>query len=504
MKKQTSFYQTAFFFSVLFFLVVTLSSPSQAAEKNLSALTASEIAGMIKAGQITSVELVTVLLERIRQYNPAINAFITVDEKAVLEQARRADDMVKSGAKLGKLHGVPFAIKDNIDVHGLPNTNGTPALAKHYPKKDAEIVTLLKKEGAIIIGKSNLHELVFGITSNNKHFGAVKNPYNTACFAGGSSGGNGAAISARLVPVGIGTDTGGSIRIPAALTGIYGYRPSVGRFSCQGVVPMSKTKDTTGPMARSVADLILVDSAVSGYDAGRIHKAQLNGLRFGVPEYSFYENMDPETEKLVRAALDKLKAAGATLVKADIPNIDKLDRDVDFPMSLYECKRDFPEYFAEYGIKIEDVVAQIASPDVKYPFDHFVLGKEAVTEQAYNEVMTVHRVTMIKAYTDYFKNNKVDAIIFPTTVLPARPIEGSDESVALNGQKTPTFPAYIKNTSPGSNAGMAGVTMPVGLTAQGLPVGMEIDILPGQDEKLLSIALALEEIFGNVPPPKGF
>jgi mandelamide amidase len=253
-----------------------------------------------------------------------------------------------------------------------------------------------------------------------------------------------------------------------------------------------------------VEDIILVDAAVNGYEPSKIRPTPLKGLRIGVPRYSFYEGMDPETARLTADALKKLQAQGVVLVEKDIADIDKLDRDVDFPMSLYECKRDFAAFFDPYGIKIEDVIAKIGSPDVKYSFDHFVLGKEAVTAEAYREVMTKYRPIMLKAYDDYFKANKVDFIIIPTTIAPAKPIAGSDESVEINGKKVPTFPTYVKNTSPGSNVGVAGISLPIGLTKDGLPVGIEVDTKSGNDEALLSLALALSKVFGPAPMPKGY
>jgi mandelamide amidase len=191
-------------------------------------------------------------------------------------------------------------------------------------------------------------------------------------------------------------------------------------------------------------------------------------------------------------------------VEKDIADIDKLDRDVDFPMSLYECKRDFAKFFDPYGIKIEDVIAKIGSSDVKASFDSYVLGKDAVTKEAYDEVMTKFRPIMLKAYDDYFRNNKTDFIIIPTTVAPAKPIEGSDETVEINGERIPTFPTYVKNTSPGSDVGVAGISLPIGLTKDGLPVGIELDTRSGNDEALLAAALSLSKVFGPVPAPAGY
>lgn len=483
--------------------VALAADTKTAGQKPLYELTATEAADLIKKGEITSEALVTELLARIKAH-AELNAYITVDEKAVLEAAKAADAAVKDGKPLGKLHGVPIAVKDNIDVEGLPTTAGTPALEKHYPSDDAALIAKLKAEGAIIWGKTNLHELAFGITGTNGHYGNVTTPYSKNHLAGGSSSGTGAAVSGRLATVGIGTDTGGSIRIPASINGLYGYRPSVGRYSVDGVVPMSVTKDTPGPIARSMADVILIDSVVNDYDPAGVKPMELKGLRIGMPKYSFWEDLDPETARLTLAAVEKLKAAGAVIVEDDIADIDKLDRDVDFPMSLYECKRDFVGFFEPYGIKIEDVIGQIGSPDVKGAYDNFVLGEQAVTKEAYDEVMNKFRPIMVKAYEDYFARNQVDFIIIPTTVRPAKSVAEPEDTVELNGKQAPTFPTYVKNTSPGSNVGIAGVSLPVGLTKDGLPVGIEVDALSGNDAKLLSLALALEALFGPVPPPANF
>jgi mandelamide amidase len=249
-------------------------------------------------------------------------------------------------------------------------------------------------------------------------------------------------------------------------------------------------------------DIILVDAAVNGYEPSKIKPTPLKGLRIGVPRYSFYDGLDLETARLTAEALKKLD--GLILVEKDIADIDKLDRDVDFPMSLYECKRDFAAFFDPYGIKIEYVIAKIGSPDVKYSFDHFVLGKEAVTPEAYKEVVAKFRPIMLKAYEDYFAANKVDFIIIPTTATSAKPIAGSDESVEINGKKVPTFPACVKNTSPGSNVGAAGISLPIGLTKNRLPMGIEIDAKSGNNKALLGLALALSKVFGHAPAPKGY
>ncbi len=222
-----------------------------------SYLTAVEVLAAFERGEIRVSEYVDLLLERCEQYRD-LNAFIYQNPDGIRDAAIRADRARDAGETLGPLHGLPIILKDNIDTREMPTTGGTPALKGHRPLENAPIVQSLLEAGAIIFGKANMHELAHGITNNNKAFGPVRNPHDRTKIPGGSSGGCGAAVGARLVPAGIGTDTGGSVRIPAALCGIVGFRPTVGRYPQRGIVPISHTRDTAGPMTRSV-----VDTAVS-------------------------------------------------------------------------------------------------------------------------------------------------------------------------------------------------------------------------------------------------
>lgn len=461
--------------------------------KPLEQLSASEAAALIKNGEITSTELVTALLKRIAEHND-LNAFITLDAKGALAQAAAADEAVKTGVPLGRLHGVPVVIKDNMDVAGLPTTAGTSGMLKVVPDKDAAIVALLRKEGAIILGKSNLHELGFGITCDNAYFGPVRNPHNREYITGGSSGGNAAALAAYLTPLAIGSDTGGSIRIPASLCGVFGYRPSVGRYPMQGFIPMAPTKDVVGPMARTAADLVLVDAIVNGYDPKTVTPLDLQGLRLGVPRYPLWQNLDPETADVMDATLKKLEAAGVELVYADLPlpDIFELNRYVDYYIVLHECRRDFPGYLKPYGISVARLATQIADPEIRYYFREVYLNPNIGTQPRYDEVMLKYRQLMVKGWEDYFAENRVAFIISPTTILPARPLIGAAEGVELNGHKVSAATAYLQNTGLSSNVGFAGVSVPAGFTSQGLPVGLEIDALSGNDLDLLKLALALD------------
>lgn len=262
-------------------LAFLLSAGPALSASDLTELTASEAAKAIADGNMTSLELVEALIDRTG--NDAGKAYITFDPDGARAAAKTADSLQKDGAELGPLHGVPIVVKDNIAAEGLPATGGTPALKNWVPSSDAEVLAKLKEAGAILLGKTNLHELAFGITSNNAAFGAVANAYDSRRFAGGSSGGTGAAVGGHLAPAGLGTDTGGSVRIPAALNGVAGLRPSSGRYLQGGIIPISKTRDTAGPLARSVEDLVLIDGIITGTGAA-LTAADLKTIRIGVPD----------------------------------------------------------------------------------------------------------------------------------------------------------------------------------------------------------------------------
>ena len=314
-----------------------------------------------------------------------------------------------------------------------------------------------------------MHELAYGITSNNAAFGAVHNPYNPTLISGGSSGGNAAALAARMCAAGIGTDTGGSVRIPSALCGTVGLRATVGRYPAQGIVPLAHTRDTAGPMARSVADLVLLDSVITG-ESPSLSSAALKGIRLGVPRSYFYKDMDSTLAPVIENALATLRKSGCVLVEAEIPDIEKLYLTATLPIAYYEMFHDLANYLQETGANVDakKVIAQIASPDVKSAYDTFVVGPKAPTQQDYETAMKQSRPALQAAYRDYFRAHNVAAIVFPTTLLPARPI-GDDDEVELNGKKVSTFGIYLHNTRPITTAGLPGISLPVGLTAAGLP-----------------------------------
>lgn len=482
----------------------TRSAIAQAAPQ-----TASAIVAAIREKRMTATDAVKAALARAEQMKH-LNAFITLNTDGALAAAKKIDDMVAAGQALPPLAGLPIVVKDNINTAEMPTTGGTEALRNARPKANAPSLQKLIDAGAIVIGKTNLHELAFGITSTNaaSFAGHVKNPYDVTRIPGGSSGGTAAAIAAGIVPAGLGSDTGGSTRIPAALTGTVGLRPSVGngggerRYTdTNAVVPISRTRDTVGPMGRTVADVALLDAVITGTPVATA--GSLKGKRIGIPA-SFWTGLDPALDAVAKAARAKLEGAGVVLVDVDLPGLADLNAKVSFPVALHEPVEDIPAYLAASGIKdvtLADIAGGIKSPDVQGAFG--AIMKDAFGKD-YPDAMKVHRPALQKLYADYFSANKLDAMLFPTTPAPAVTIDaekGSGEMSIAGGKPAPTFFTMIRNTDPGSNAGIPGLSLFAGMTQGGLPVGIEIDGPLGSDQALLALGLAMEALLGTAPAP---
>ena len=456
-------------------------------------LSLTEAATAICNGDITAESLAISLLKR-TEANAHLNAFVALDSEKILEAARAADLVRRQGKRLRPLHGVPISVKDNIDVVGYPTTACTPALRHSRPTRDAPVVSALLREGAIVFGKNTMHELAFGITSNTAAFGAVRNPHDPGMIPGGSSGGTAAAVAARLAPAGIGTDTGGSVRVPAALCGVFGLRPTLKRWPQRGIVPIASTRDTAGPLARSVDDLRLLDGIVTGET--NAPEINLGELRLGVPRNYYWENLESSVASACEGALEVLRKLGVTLVDVDLPGLAEADQAVSFVIALYEPRIDIPAYLHDIGsdVTLEQMVEQTASPDVRATMMSLMNPQTGIPDAAYAAAIATHRPRLIEIFADCFKRERIDATIFPTTPLTARPI-GEGETVELDGNRVPTFLTFIRNTDPGSNAGIPGITLPVGLSPAGLPIGLALDGPAGSDRRLLAIAAKLAEHF---------
>lgn len=490
-------------------------APSAAAPSPVTAstsavdLTATEVVAAIRSRRLGAEACVSALLARARALKD-LNTWITLNEAGALAAARAIDAKVVAGQALPPLAGLPVIIKDNINSAGLATTAGTPALRDFIPADNAPALQALIDAGAIVLAKANLHELAFGITSTNfsPFAGFARNPYDRGRIPGGSSGGTAAAIAARIVPAGLGTDTGGSCRVPAALTGTAGLRPSVGnggaerRYDSSGVVPISATRDTVGPMGRTVADIALLDSVLAGRPlAGPL---SLKGLRLGVPAV-FWTGLDDRVAGVMATARQRLVAAGVVLVAVDLDDIHQLNEAVSFPVALHEPRSAIPAWIAASGargITLAGIADQVASPDVRKAFGAVMadaLGK------AYPDAIRVHRPRLQRRYADAFRQQAIEAIVFPTTPLPAVPIDGvaGSSTVSINGAAPiDEFGAFIRHTDPGSNAGIPGLSLPAGLTSDGLPVGLALDGPLGSDERLIGIGLAIEAVLGTLPAPR--
>ena len=466
----------------------------------LHELTATAARAAMARGDFSCTDYVRALLDRAARL-ASLNALTAQDREALIAAAAAvAGD--RSGASRDpalRLGGIPVALKDNIDTIALPTTGGTGALQGRHPRRNAPIAQALFDAGALLAGKANMHELAFGITNNNAVTGATRNPYDPRMIPGGSSGGSAAAVAARLVPVAIGTDTGASVRLPAALCGVFGFRPTVGRYPRGGVVPISHTRDTPGPLARSMADIRLVDRILAG-DSGPDDTVALRGLRLGIARRDFFDGADPQVGAVVDEALARLRNAGVALVEAEIPGLRELNDAVGFAVALYELGQDLPAYLEEagYPMTLREIAQGIRSPDVA-GIVASQLGEEAVPRAAYEAALQT-RIRLQATYADYFSGNRLDAMIFPTAILPARPI-GDDLTVELNGEQVPTFFTFIRNTDPGSNAGIPGISLPAGLTSTRLPVGVELDGPAGSDRRLLALAAAIEAVLPPLPVP---
>lgn len=473
------------------------------------ALTSSQAIAAIRDGSLSAETYVTTLIARAEKLKD-LNALITLNKTGALAAARSIDAMRKNGSALPALAGLPIVVKDNINTRDLPTTGGTPALRNVQPTSNAPSLQKLIDAGAIVLGKANMHELAFGMTNTNlaPFAGSVKNPYDKTRIPGGSSGGTAAAIAARIVASGLGTDTGGSSRVPAALCGIVGLRPSVGNGGAQrrytdtnAVVPISHTRDTIGPMGRTVADVALLDSVITG----RIMPCAigLKGLRIGVPA-SFWAGMDTQLSAVMDTAKAKLAGVGMVFVDVDTVGLAALNDKVSSPIVAHELIIDIPAYLAAtgvIGITVDDIAAQVASPDVKGIFGAILGG---AFDGAYTDAINVFRPKLQTLYASYFAANALDAMMFPTTILPATSIDAVNGSstVSINGGvPVNTFEAYIRNTNPGSNAGIPGLSIPAGMTAGGLPVGLELDGPLGSDDKLLGIGMAIEAVLGSLSAP---
>jgi len=440
----------------------------------------------LRTGDLSAEEYGEALIAQAQSF-AALNAFIELDLDRIRKVARDADRHKARGHMLGPLHGIPLAVKDCIDIAELPTTGATPALRKNVDRRTAPLVRTLFEAGAHLFGKTNLYELAFGITSNNDCTGAVRNPHNPDRSAGGSSSGSAAAVAAGMVPAAIGSDTAGSIRIPAAHCGIYGFRPTTGRYASDGFMPCFPTRDAPGLLARSVEDLCLLDSILTA--ERDLPACNLEGLRLGLPGPYFLDALESDVAIAFEQELRRLESCGVRLVDAAPPNFAALIAEASEPIRAWELPRSLAAYLdaSACDIDLETGLSAIAGPYVREEFADALKGQDtADLAERYQETLSVVLPRHREAYRGYLADNDLNAIVFPTTPL-APTLLGEEGDVLIDGRMVSVWHT-MRNTVPASFYGAPAITIPYARTPAGLPLGLEFDGIPGQDRKLLAIA----------------
>lgn len=389
-------------------------------------------------------------------------------------------------AQPGPLQHIPIVVKDNIDVARIPTTAGTASLLDNIAPHDAVIVERLLGAGAYIAGKNVMHELALGATTNNALHGGTHNPWRRGATAGGSSGGTASAVALGIAPAGIGTDTGGSVRVPASLCGIFGFRPSVGRYPSNGIVPLSPTRDTAGPLARSIEDVALLDAVLSGRP--RIGSAAtVHGLRLGVTP-SHFADLAPDVADASCAVRELLGAAGVDFVNIDLDDLVAEASEIAASLVWGEARTVLTQYMKARGApSLDTVLLSIRSPDVAQVISN---GIDSVTAEQYRQALAIRR-RLRSALSVRIDRAGTDALFFPTTPLVAPPL-GEDRTIEHNGRQVPTFSTIIRHADMGGILDMPGISLPIGLgQSSRLPVGIELSVAPGQDDRVLALAGAI-------------
>lgn len=460
----------------------------------LHTLSLAEVATRIRRGGLTSGALVRDLLQRSDALNPRLNAFITVDRERALRDAAMLDAEAAAGRFRGPLHGVPVAVKDNIDTAGLRTTVGSMVFDDRVPSEDAFVVTQLRRAGAVVIGKTNLHEFAMGGTSATSYFGPVHNPWALDRVAGGSSGGSAAAVAAELVPGALGTDTGGSIRIPAAWSGAVGLKPTYGLVSLRGIFPLIYSLDHCGPMARTVEDAALLLTAMAGYDrhdpASVEHPPEdyvaqmrqpVSGLRLGVPRQPFFDRLDPAVAKVVDEALGVLKGLVRSVQDVHLPATDALDWTAIRAAEVAAVHEDlYRHHSGDYQLQTRGVV--------EGTFKDLNSGTETGVSRAADLVRAQWQLATLRKTIDNSFDG-FDLVALPTNRVGPRTIH---DELQREEKPEPTEPENPFNALAFNLYGIPAISLPCGFTPDGLPVGLQIAGPRFSEGRVLALAAAYE------------
>ena len=458
-------------------------------EHDVLELSLSEAARLVSTKEVSPVELVDACLGRIDSVNDKLAAYIEVYRDGARQVAKAAETMISAGHRLGPLHGVPIALKDNIGLAGLVTTAGSKILEDWRPDVDATVAERLKGSGAIIVGKTNMHEFAWGGTSANPHYGFVRNPWNTDRFPAGSSGGSGAAVAARTCYGALGTDTGGSIRLPSAINGIVGIRPTIGRVSNAGIVPLAWSMDTVGPMARTVEDCALMFNVIAGYDPRDLssttiptvnYTADLNhgvqGLRIGIVSDYFFHHLQAPVHDAVKAALDTLVELGASVIDVAIENIHG---NISAQLTVESCE---PSTYHQQWLRERP---QDYGGDVRLLLEigELHLATHYLQAQRYRSLLRAE-------FMDAFKS--VDVFICPTLPFTATRI-GETLVEIENGIEEDMLAAIMQFTGVPSLTGLPSLNVPCGFDLDGLPIGMQVIGRPFDETTLFRVGSAFQQ-----------
>ncbi len=450
-------------------------------------MTITEAAAALRERRVSAVELAQESLAAIARAQPALNAYITVTEELALEQAAEADRELAAGLDHGPLHGIPVAYKDLFFTRGVRTTAGSAFYADFRPEHDAAVVERMRAAGAVTTGKLNLHELAYGITSANPHFGPVRNPWNREHSPGGSSGGSGAAVAAGLVFAAMGTDTGGSIRIPASFCGTVGLKPTYGRVSRYGVFPLGYSLDHMGPLTRTVRDAALVLETIAGYDGRDPASSRrptgeyvpppgvsIRGMKIGVPENFYFERLDPEVERAVRGALQTAEQLGAELHPVRVPDVEALNT-VARLVLLAEASAVLQKHLGDRSKFGADVLALVDQGRMVPAVDY--LDAQRLRRRLQAEFARLWR--------------EVDCLATPTTPTTAPRI---GQTTIRVGEHEEDVRLLTTRPMRGINAlGLPALSIPCGVSAAGMPIGMQI-VGPAFGERaVLDFGAALED-----------
>jgi aspartyl-tRNA(Asn)/glutamyl-tRNA(Gln) amidotransferase subunit A len=444
-----------------------------------------EAAGALRRRQVSSVELTDAALKSIERSNPATNAFITVTAETARERARQADAELARGEARGPLHGVPIAFKDLFCTQGVLTTCGSSLYRDYVPDHDATVVEWLAAAGAVMVGKTGMHELAYGITSSNPHFGVIRNPWDRGRIPGGSSGGSGASLAAGMVFLAMGSDTGGSIRIPASYCGTVGLKPTYGRVSRYGTLPLGFSLDHVGPMTRSVRDAGAVLNVIAGYDPrdpatsrraveNYVPPAEpsIRGLRIGLPENFYFERLDGEVDAAVRGALRAAEALGAHVVPLRVPDMAALNTAALMVLlaeasALMEPQREHRDQFGP------DVLALLDQGRLLPATDY--INAQRVRRRMAGEFRALWP--------------RVDCLFTPTTPITAPRI--GETSTTIDGEAEDVRLASTRLVRAINAVGLPAVSIPCGTDRHGLPIGLQIIGKPFSEGLILRVAQAL-------------